>query len=176
MIRINVIEHSVEVDWVSSVESLLAAIGRFSDVEVHRASRLPEGLDADAYLWIGRDHEALIRELDASPDSRVRRTVVIGLPLGYQFGKPHPLPGTIAALLEERRLGGAFTPAALLAWNEAPSFAGPRALMSALGSNAVKAFQSRNYANWFFSRRETMADFLREYLPILTGYVDDPSA
>src|SRR5689334_5544741 len=114
MMRINVIEHSIEAEWVSSIESLLATIGRSSDVGVYRVSRLPEGLDADAYLWIGRDREALIRELDASPESRVRRTVVIGLPLGYQFGKPHPAPGTIAGLLEERRLGGAFAPAALL--------------------------------------------------------------
>lgn len=78
--------------------------------------------------------------------------------------------GTIAALLERHRLAGALAPEAIGAWREAPAyFAGPKALMNQLQSNALKALQTAHYAVWFAARGATLAELLGNYLAALVA-------
>jgi hypothetical protein len=164
VIQANVVDQSGGL-WANPVADLLSLLAEQS-IAIHRVHTLDE-LPADAYFWIGTDAQALRNELaNVGPEVR-ERTIVIGPPHGYQFGKPRPAAGTVAELLEDFRLGGAFASEALTAWSKAPSFAGPKVLMQAFGCNAVKAFQSRTYANWFSAPGVSMSAFLATYLPRL---------
>lgn len=118
-------------------------------------------------LWIDADIDALRTDLaSASPAAR-RRTIVMGIEPGFRLGNYDPPAGSLAELLERERLAGAFAPQAIVAWQEVPSwFAGPRALMSAARTNALKAMQTRGYAIWFAARGATLAEVLASYLPL----------
>jgi hypothetical protein len=169
------VEHEPVTGWLPALSALaddLATAGH----DVRRASDLATAPSADAYLVIGPREAALDAIIDAAakaPD-RLKRTVLIGAPLDFRLGFPEANEGTIVALLERHRLGGALGPEALTrVWQEAPSwFAGPTALMHQFRTNPIKALQSETYANWVATRGRSLAEFLCSYLPVLVGTPD----
>jgi hypothetical protein len=173
------IEREPAFEWNVALVALVEDLGRAGFV-VRRAVTVADAPAADAYVLVAGHRDAFAAELaDAAartPD-RLRRIVLLGAPLDYKLGFPLPAPGTIAELLERYRLGGSFAPEALLAWQEVPShFSGPKALMPEFRSNAFKALQSDNYANWFSTRGTSLADFLGRYLPALAEHASRETA
>lgn len=167
--RVRVIERDIDPAWTPAIGSLASAPG----VTVVRGGSLIAMPPDDFYLWVGRSLAELERDLSemASREAdRCPRTVVLGLPLDFMFGERRPSAGTLVHLLESYHLAGAFGPEALTTWQEAPSsFAGPKARMEALQVAPVKAFQTKNYANWFAARGATLVDFLFDYLRAVEG-------
>jgi|GEM_PF-6496809 len=163
--RVRLIEREIDPAWTLAMGTLTLAT---PDVTVARGDSLIAMPPDDFYLWVGRSLAALERDLSElashEPD-RCARTVVLGLPLDFMIGERRSSPGTLVHLLESYHLAGAFGPEALTLWQEAPSsFAGPKNRMAALEAAPVKAFQTKNYANWFAARGATLADFLFDYL------------
>ena len=160
--RISVIDNGPP-EWASAVADLLLRLQRDFGISSNRAEKIGE-VAAEFHLWIGTDVAQLTHDMETAPPSALSRMIVIGPALGYAFGKPRPTQGTVAELLERHRLAGAFAGTALVDWGGAPSFAGPKGLMERFATNAVKAFQSEHYANWFGPREKTMAEFLAAFL------------
>jgi hypothetical protein len=169
------IERSPALTWHIALGAVVEELGRQSGTSVRRAVGVVDAPDADAYIAVAATKDLLVQEVAdvaARVPSRLRRLIVVGAPLDFAPSYPVPAPGTIAALLERHRLGGAVAPAAFLDWREAPSqFAGPKVLMTRLQSNALKASQSDHYAVWFSTRGSSLADFLGRYLPVLDEHV-----
>lgn len=176
MIRLSVIDHAPS-EWATAVSELLLRLQRHFGISSDRAATIGE-VAADAYLWIGTDVAQLARAIETAPPVTLSRTIVMGPTLGYAFGKPRSPHGTVAELLERYGLAGAFGGTALLDWQGAPSFAGPKALMERFATNAVKAFQSEHYANWFGPRESSLAEFLAAFLGaiLLTDGAASPAA
>ena len=152
------------------IDSLISALARAGH-EIEKATSLAGGRPADAYLLWSRNVGAVSKDLAdarAQAADRFPRTILVGISADFRRGLPAVVPGTGAELLEVYGLGGCLGPQALTSWQEAPSwFAGPKALMSKLGSNAIKMFQSASYALWFSARGDSLEAFLESYLPVL---------
>lgn len=163
------------------IDSLISSLARVGH-EIARPTSLAGGPPADVYLLWSRDVGAASEELvdtRAQAADRLPRTLLVGISADFRRGFPAVDPGTGAELLELYGLGGCLGPHALSSWQEAPSwFAGPKALMSRLGSNAVKMFQSASYALWFSARGDSLEAFLESYLPVLDAWAasEEPAA
>jgi hypothetical protein len=116
---------------------------------------------------------SIIDKSRAQAAERLPRTILVGISADFRPGFPAVDPGTGAELLETYGLGGCLGPQALSSWQEVPSwFAGPKALMSKLRSNATKMSQSARYALWFWARGDSFEAFLESYLPVLDEWID----
>lgn len=164
--RVRLVERDIEPAWCPALVALTTTT--MADVSIVRRESLVAMPPDDFYIWVGRSLSELERELTALGNcepERCSRTIVLGLPLDFVFGQLRSAPGTLIRLLETHALAGAFGPESLTSWQEAPSsFAGPKGRMYDLAISAVKAFQTRTYANWFGVRGATLADFLFDYL------------
>jgi hypothetical protein len=172
-VHISIIDKSVGAD-IQRIDSLIASLARAGH-EVEQATSLAGGRPADVYLLWSRDMGAVSKALAAAREKaadRLPRTILVGISADFHRGFPAVDPGTGAELLETYGLGGCLAPQALSSWQEAPSwFAGPKALMSKLGSNAIKMFQSASYALWFSAPGDSLEAFLESYLPVLDEWV-----
>lgn len=159
----------------TEVDRVVGELRQREGFEVAIASSLVDAGPADAFLLCGDDHAALAAELSAAASvtpTRLARTLLVGPAPGFRSGRLDADPGTAVELMEKYRLGGCIGPKALTDWQDAPSwFAGPQHLMAQLRSNALKAFQSENYAIWFAARGATLVEFLASYLPALADSV-----
>jgi hypothetical protein len=145
--------------WAATVDSLRATLG---------ATPADALAETGVNLWVGRDLATLRADLAAASPAARRRTIALGIPLDFRMGDYVPPPGSLAELLEQEQLAGALAPDGLVKWQQMPSFfAGPKALMEAAGTNALKAMQSRHYANYFGLRHDSLASFLVVYLPLV---------
>ena len=171
--RIALVEHAPWSQWSTGLDALCSALAAEPGWSVSRTTDTSLlGTDAaDAQiLCAGSDeaYEAILTTRAAAAGSGSARIVLLGVNLPWAQGTLHHAEGSLPHLLETFHLGGAFTASALLDWQEAPSaFAGPKALMSAMNTNALKAFQSERYCVWFVAPGATLGAFLRAYLPLL---------
>ena len=167
--RIVIIDKSLGAD-TQRIDSLIASLARAGH-DVEQATSLAGSRPADAYLLWSRDIGAVSKDLAdarAQAAERLPRTILVGISAEFRRGFPAVNPGTGAELLETYGLGGCLGPQALSSWQEAPSwFAGPKALMSKLGANAIKLLQSASYALWFSAPGDSLEAFLESYLPVL---------
>ena len=171
--RISIIDKSFGVD-TQRIDSLISSLARAGH-EVEQATSLASGRPADVYLLWSREVSAVSKDFAdarAQAADRLPRTMLVGISADFRRGLPAVDPGTGAELLETYGLGGCVGPQALSSWQEAPSwFAGPKALMTKLGSNAIKMFQSASYALWFSAPGDSLEAFLESYLPVLDEWV-----
>lgn len=171
--RISIIDKRFAAD-TQRIDSLIASLARAGH-EIAQATSLAGGPPADVYLLWSSDVGAVSKELAgarAQAAERLPRTILVGISADFRRGFPAAEPGTGAELLETYGLGGCLGPQALISWQEAPSwFAGPKALMTKLGSNAIKMFQSDSYALWFSAPGDSLEAFLESYLPVLDEWV-----
>jgi hypothetical protein len=162
--RVGLIEHAPAPEWRAGLDALAAALAAQAGWTVVRGDRPA----ADAWLIAAgnsNDYPALLSKLEPR---QLRCTVLLGVGLGWKLGAFRHEPGTLPHLLETHRLGGAFTPVALTAWRELPSyFAGPSDLLEEFGTNCIQAMQSDNYCFWGRARGGSLAEFLVAYLPAL---------
>jgi len=166
--RIATIVQPMSADLTAHASNCLTALTARPDFAIHPSKSIASAPDADLYLLLGDDIGTLSTEVNdaakRSP-SRLPATILAGVAPGFLRGLRDVTPGTAVELLERFRLGGCFAPQALMAWSEAPSwFTGPKDLMEALGSNAIKAHQSEHYAAWFSAPGPTLSDFLVAYV------------
>ena len=171
--RIQIIETGVHPGWPETISALSSAFQTAGwNVERGGPALWEQGDNADVYLIAaGRDEEYGDLLVARSEPQRLQRTILMGCDLGWEFGTYEQPPGTLAHLLEQHHLGGAFRTKALLAWQEAPSpFVGPCVLMTAMHTNAFKGFQSENYCAWFSAPGATLAEFLMSFLPVLDRF------
>jgi hypothetical protein len=172
-VRLSIIDKSFAAD-TRRIDSLIASLARAGH-EIEQTTSLAGGRPADVYLLWSSDVGAVSKVLaDARVQAaeRLPRTILVGISADFRRGFPAVDPGTGAELLETYGLGGCLGPQALSSWQEAPSwFAGPKALMTKLGSNAIKMFQSASYALWFSAPGDSLEAFLESYLPVLDEWV-----
>lgn len=164
--RVRLIERDIDPAWGPTLAALASSSAE--DLTMVRGGSLTALPQDDYYLWVGRSLADLVRdlsELGTEHADRAARTFVLGIPLDFAFGDRRSAPGTLVDVLESHRLAGAFGPEALTTWQDAPShFAGPKDRMQAIGVAPVKAYQTKNYANWFAAHGSSLPDFLLRYL------------
>ena len=178
--RIVVIERGLDIQLRAAFEETAALLRKADAHEIGSAHALTTALEADVYLLCSSNAAEVRKELaDAAGfvALRLNRTILVGPRFDFPYGWPKPDPGTLAESIEVHRLGGWISADALTSWDQRIGlFAGPQELMAAMQTNALKAFQSENYAVWFGSRLGSLAEFLKVYFPILDAWADEERA
>lgn len=171
MTKIAWIEDSPEFGWHVALAAIVAELGAQPDTEVTRAVEIATAPEADAYVLVSGQAATLMAAIEnvaARAPQRLSRLLLIGAPLDFPKGFPLADAGTFAEAMERHQLAGVIGGGAVLQWREMPSdFAGPKALMAALGANELKALQTDHYAVWAKAPGRTMAAFLGRYVAAL---------